>query len=167
MFMSVDLPEPEGPTIATLSPASIARSTWLNATKMPSPEGYSRRTPLSSMSGMGVSSVSSQRAARILIHRRVGSPDHHPFPGFEPRQDLRVHMVVDSDADLALRLPPLGIHHHHARRRRSGGNGSQRRRRHCKRLPGLIEYDVDLHGHGDAQFPIVVTHIEQAVIVNR
>jgi hypothetical protein len=51
MFMSVDLPEPDEPTMATISPDSMVRLTSLSATTTSSPAGNSRRTCLSWISG--------------------------------------------------------------------------------------------------------------------
>ena len=51
MFSSVDLPAPEGPTIATNSPGSIRSVTPRSALTRSPEDAYSRPTSTSSMSG--------------------------------------------------------------------------------------------------------------------
>ncbi|CAJ9862375.1 Uncharacterised protein [Burkholderia pseudomallei] len=47
MFISVDLPEPDAPTMATISPASIDRLTSSSTTTSFSPAGKRRVTRVS------------------------------------------------------------------------------------------------------------------------
>ena len=51
MFISVDLPDPDAPMIATISPASMVRFTSFSTTTSRSPEGKRRVTPVSSSMG--------------------------------------------------------------------------------------------------------------------
>ena len=51
MFISVDLPEPEAPTIATIAPVSISSVTPRSAWTVTSPSAYERRRSTTRMSG--------------------------------------------------------------------------------------------------------------------
>src|ERR1700761_377635 len=73
MFIKVDLPEPDAPTIAIISPASILRSMSFSATKTPSPEGYSRRTPANSSSALTVQVPRLKALGSPLTHSRCES----------------------------------------------------------------------------------------------
>src|SRR3546814_10109721 len=89
MFIRVDLPEPDGPTMATISPAWIVRSTSFSTMIVPSPEGNSRRTLLRAISGRRPVSGTVIRlepertataAARRCRRAAVGHPGHHALP---------------------------------------------------------------------------------------
>ena len=51
MFISVDLPEPDAPMMATISPAWMLRSMPLSTATVPSPEGNSRQRSRTSSKG--------------------------------------------------------------------------------------------------------------------
>src|SRR4051794_2473290 len=55
MFISVDLPEPDGPMIATYSPCSMRRSMPRRASNSMLPLRYVLRAPTSSMTGVPAS----------------------------------------------------------------------------------------------------------------
>ncbi|WP_370514123.1 hypothetical protein [Cellulomonas sp. JZ18] len=55
-FISVDLPDPDGPTTATYSPAVMRRSTPRSASNSTAPVRYVLRAPASSMTGAPVTS---------------------------------------------------------------------------------------------------------------
>src|SRR3546814_2096312 len=96
MFIRVDLPEPDGPTMATISPAWIVRSMSFSTAMVPSPEGNSRRAFSRVMSGRSPASrvvidLEPQGAAPAARrHRRgtaVGLTGHHPLAFAEARSE--------------------------------------------------------------------------------
>ena len=74
MFISVDLPDPEVPMMATISPASMVRSIPCSTVSVSSPTGNSRRMPFSSISGAMVRTASAHRSG----HRRAGPAGRLP-----------------------------------------------------------------------------------------
>ena len=125
MWSSVDLPDPDGPTSATSSPASIARSTSRSATTGGEP-GYSLPTPASSMTGL----TTAPRRCR-------------------PPRGRRLVTSTQSAVEQA-RLDPDQV----GRGARSGRIRGGRRRRafgcvvdHFHRVPAFDEGDQRVHGH--------------------
>ena len=72
MFMSVDLPEPEGPTTATYSLAPISRSTPRSASTSMRPIVYTLRIRASRSSRRSHHSYLSDSAGLTLAARRAG-----------------------------------------------------------------------------------------------
>src|SRR5690606_15586878 len=94
----VDLPEPEAPTMATISPASIVRLISLRTAMVPSPAGNSRRRSLSSSSACATSEPHAHASGAFCGLRRgwVG-PGDDGFAGFQAFQNLDADVVVDAD----------------------------------------------------------------------
>src|SRR3546814_2272568 len=106
MFIRVDLPEPDGPTMATISPAWIVRSISFSTAMVPSPEANSRRTLSRTMSGRSpasrvvIDSKPQGAAAAARRHRRgtaVGLPGHHPLAFAEAGAHLGGDFVVEAE----------------------------------------------------------------------
>src|SRR6266542_5209024 len=86
MFMSVDLPEPEGPITATNSPAPISRSTSDRPTTRPASASYSFVTPRSRRRGsMAASDRNAAPGGKVLDLQR----GDHVLSGGHPRENLR------------------------------------------------------------------------------
>ena len=66
MFMRVDLPEPEGPMIATYSLRLTTRSTPRSARTDSPPIRYSRRSPSTRMTGASASGLGPGVLAAIM-----------------------------------------------------------------------------------------------------
>src|SRR3546814_16182819 len=101
MFIRVDLPEPDGTTMATISPAWIVRSISFSTAMVPSPEATSRRTLSRTMSGRSTASrvvIDSKpqgAAAAARRHRRgtaVGLTGH---PHLERQRSLEGKRVEE------------------------------------------------------------------------
>src|SRR3546814_11650805 len=114
MFIRVDLPEPDGPTMATISPAWIVRSTSFSTMIVPSPEGNSRRTLLRAISGRRPVSGTVIRlepertataAARRCRRAAVGHPGHHALPLAKAVAHLAPDPAVEPDLPGALAAP--------------------------------------------------------------
>src|SRR5690606_4930281 len=106
MFMSVDLPEPEAPTMATISPASMVRLMSFRTAMVSSPAGNSRRRSRSSNSAWLTLQPHARHALLLLgsSSRLAGTRDH-AIAGLQAFQDLGLDIVVDADLD----APALGL----------------------------------------------------------
>src|SRR3546814_7169679 len=89
IFIRVNWPEPDGPTMATISPAWIVSSTSFSTMIFSSPEGDSRRALLRAISGRRpvsgtVIRLEPERTATAAALRcrraAVGHPGHHALP---------------------------------------------------------------------------------------
>src|SRR5690606_4621632 len=122
MFISVDLPDPEAPMMATNSPARMVRSTSRSTGTVISPAGYSRPRPFSSISGAPVMSApiseSHRRTAHRAAARSASGPvrrlsGHHPVAFRQALDHFGIHPIVQADADLPrLDLAVAGLHPH-------------------------------------------------------
>src|SRR3989338_1660724 len=112
MFIKVDLPEPEAPMMATISPASMRRFTPLSTATVPSPDGNSRhRSWTSSKAGWAVpvvcvvfmASEHPRHASGAGAACAIGAPltRHHLLAGLQPCKHLGLHAVVQADLDVA------------------------------------------------------------------
>src|SRR6478736_4632110 len=100
MFIKVDLPEPDAPTMATISPASMVRLMSFKTAIVWSPAGNSRRTPESEINGP-LMSGSRRRAGLRRSRRRRGVRRHDALAHLKSFQHLRLHVVVHADLDVA------------------------------------------------------------------
>ena len=167
MFINVDLPDPDAPTIATNSPRAMSRSTSRSAAIDPSPERNSRRTPRREMSASDIAHKPSgrRRHGRGLRLRRAPADDD-PFARLEPGADLAARLVVEPDLHRAAIETAVGVDDLDealavgVRRRKRRG----RDRHHAL---GLAEHDPHLGRHVGAQHAVGIVDLEAAVIVDR
>src|SRR5690606_41882049 len=82
--MSVDLPEPEGPTTATYSPGSTRRLTPRRACTTVSPIRYERVSPSASTAGTLMARPPAPSWHAPALRDQVGPAPHDPVPGPEP-----------------------------------------------------------------------------------
>src|SRR5690606_970870 len=93
MFISVDLPEPDAPMIATISPRSMVRFTWFRTDVHSRTERQCREPRVSERSGASAMSATSRGGARDLT---VG-PDLVPF--VQARTNFSIHPVGNAGFD--------------------------------------------------------------------
>src|SRR5438874_55662 len=127
--MSVDLPEPDGPMIATNSPASITRSMPLRTWSSLPPTSYERVMPRSSMSAMLLALLGARRLSggrrrppahrqrarlRALLRHVLGASDHDLVARRQALEHLDAFAAFDAGLDLARhrRLARLAGDHH-------------------------------------------------------
>src|SRR5690606_41775069 len=110
MFMSVDLPDPDAPTMATISPASMVRLMSLRTAMVSSPAGNSRRRSRSSSSGWLTLQPHARHALLLLGTcawlARTGDP---AVAGIQSFQDLGLVGGVDSALYAASFRPSLVV----------------------------------------------------------
>src|SRR3954468_12213357 len=112
MFMAVDLPEPDGPMIATNSPAPMRRLTAVSAETAASPEPNTLPTSWNSMSAGGFPSL-----GIVASSARSGGIDDHRVALLDlTLQDLGPLAVTRSDRDRHCRGHMLAQHPYRARR---------------------------------------------------
>src|SRR4030095_3615778 len=98
MFSSVDFPQPDGPMMATNSPASTLRSMARSAVVSTSSERNRRWTSASVIMGLGSWGLSAQDEVLVGLEARVGR-GHDPLPGAQALQDLHLLGVAAADGD--------------------------------------------------------------------
>ncbi|EEG10406.1 hypothetical protein FuraDRAFT_0388 [Pseudogulbenkiania ferrooxidans 2002] len=86
MFISVDLPEPEAPTMATISPAMICRLTSRSTATVSSPAWNSRVSPLTSSRGVAIAynPIGGPRRSLLLAVLAEACPTTTRSPCFRP-----------------------------------------------------------------------------------
>src|SRR5690606_36877633 len=105
IFISVDLPEPDAPMIATISPRSMVRFTWFRTVVKSSSDGYCRETPLSERSGVSLMSETVRGRNGNLI---IGD-DFVPL--VQTRTDFGVDLVGNAGFDRAFFDLVCACHH--------------------------------------------------------
>src|SRR5690606_29999937 len=100
MFIRVDLPEPEAPMMATISPRSMTRSMSSSTAMVSSPAGNSRRRPRSSRRGAPTSEPPARAAATNYGGRAGGgSAEYDLLAQLRAFEHLHVDRVFQADAD--------------------------------------------------------------------
>src|SRR5690606_18614336 len=97
--MSVDLPEPEGPTTATYSPGSTRRLTPRRACTTVSPIRYERVSPSASTAGTLMARPPAPSWQALALGDQVGPAHHDHVPGPEPGADLHLLRTGHPDLD--------------------------------------------------------------------
>src|SRR4051812_31286727 len=144
MFISVDLPDPDWPTMATNSPRSMGKWMSRSAGTLERPRSYvftMWSSSISAMSSPAVASGSATAALRALVpgplagllrldllsllqlaRERAVRPVHHRLALRHPAEDLHVGAAGDARLHLAhLRHAVLVHHEHHLHRLRLAG----------------------------------------------
>src|SRR6185369_7502787 len=100
MFIRVDLPDPDGPVIATSSPASIASVASRNASTVAAPSAYRRVSATVSISGSGLratrrspSAAATASAAHVEPGRTLGDRGVAGRPRVLDRDDHRITLA--------------------------------------------------------------------------
>src|SRR5690606_33647717 len=167
MFMSVDLPDPDAPTMATISPASIVRLMSLRTAMVSSPAGNSRRRSRSSSSAWLTLQPHARHALLLLgPSSRLARAGDHAIAGLQAFQDLGLNVVVDTDLDAPTFGLALGVQDLYGALRGVVACGAQGGRRHQDSLRCLVQDDIHLCGHRDAQRAVRVGHVKEAVVID-
>ena len=154
--------------IATYSPRPMSRSTSLSAAIEPSPDGNSRHTPRSEMSGcdIGLQALRAGPASTRLSPRPNAGrrrPDRRP-----PSPERISHRTLSSRPTWTTRRVVGSVGVDRLDRARAVGVGRrQRRRRDRHDALRLAEHDAHLRGHVGAQHAVGIGDLEAAVIVDR
>src|ERR1019366_5866899 len=103
MFISVDLPEPDAPMMATNSPLWIVRLTSRSTVSGSPPVVYVRPTAFNSrgVHGSVAGLKGPSRRPKRLWYRCPAArcPDHHQFLFLETLRDLRREFALDPGVD--------------------------------------------------------------------
>src|SRR5438552_3988780 len=126
MFMSVDLPEPDGPTTATYSLAAMSRSTPRRASTCMRPMEYALRIPL-------IEIMLPRFAFCVCQSQRKRSAAENASPSSLVSQRLR-----GVDAGGATRGEVAGQRAHRAQDQRRGGGDGGREGGTAQELEGLV-----------------------------
>src|SRR5690606_31186071 len=166
MFIRVDLPEPEAPMMATISPRSMTRSMSSSTAMVSSPAGNSRRSPRSSSNGVPISEPHARAAATHHgAGARGGIAEDDLLAQFQAFEHLHVDRILQADADASRLDAAVRLQYLHRIEAVAAG-APQRRGRDARHIPRAVQHDAHLGGHGDAQLAVLVGHVERAQVVD-